>query len=97
VNDRARYERQMLLAEIGQKGQERLEKGVARLAGEGLCHEIATSYASRAGIGCVLPGSIDIEALTPSFVRGTATRAVVAGSRAALLALRAALADDSAP
>jgi hypothetical protein len=85
----------MLLAEIGQKGQERLEKGVARLAGQGLCHEIASSYAVRAGIGRVVPGTLDEAALAPSFVRGSATRAVVAGSRAALLALRAALAGES--
>ena len=97
MTDRARFERQMLLAEIGQKGQERLEKAAAALEGEGLCHEIATSYAVRAGIGRVRPGGIDVEALAPSFVRGSATRAVVAGSRAALWALRAALADDSTP
>ena len=97
MNDRARYERQMLLAEIGQTGQERLEKAVAALAGDGLCHEIATSYAVRAGIGRVVPGTIDETHLAPSFVRGSATRAVVAGSRAALLALRAALADDTTP
>jgi hypothetical protein len=97
VIDRSRYARQMLLAEIGQKGQERVEQAVAHLAGAGLCHEIATSYAARAGIGRIVPGSIDEAALAPSFLEGRATRAVVAGSRAALLALRAALAEEPKP
>jgi adenylyltransferase/sulfurtransferase len=90
VIDRARYARQMLVAEIGEAGQARLLAATARVAGDGLHHEIATAYASRAGIGTVLAGPID-DALAPSFVSTPAARAVIAGSRAALASIRAAL------
>jgi len=86
-----RYARQMLLAEIGEEGQRRLGAAVAAVAGPGLRHEIATSYARRAGIGDVAAGTVDESALAPSFLELPATRAVVAGSRAALSVLRAAV------
>jgi hypothetical protein len=81
----------MLLAEIGEAGQRRLGAATAAVAGDGLAHEIAVSYATRAGIGRVVPGSIDERALAPSFVENSATRAMVTGSRSALAALRDAL------
>ena len=80
----------MLLPEIGEEGQRRLGSATAAVAGEGLAHEIAVSYATRAGVGHIVPGAID-ELLAPSFLAIDATRAMVAGSRAALAALRAAL------
>jgi len=86
-----RYARQMLLAEIGEDGQRRLGAAVASVGGDGLCHEIATSYARRAGMGSIAPGPIDERGLAPSFLELAAPRAVVAGSRAALSSLRAAL------
>ena len=86
-----RYARQMLLAEIGEEGQRRLEAAVAAVEGEGLRHEIATTYARRAGIGRVTPGPIDEQCLAPSFLEHAGPRAVVAGSRAALSSLRDAL------
>ncbi len=98
MNPSRRYARQMLLAEIGEEGQRRLGATVAAVAGEGLGHEIATAYARRAGIGHLAPGSIDEVGLAPSFLEYAAPRAVVAGSRAALSVLRAALlAERGAP
>jgi hypothetical protein len=88
----------MLLAEIGERGQARLEEAVARVGGDGLCHQIAASYAARAGIGQILLGPIDETELAPSFLEHGATRAVVAGARAALASLRAAIGlDGEAP
>jgi len=87
----ARYLRQMLVGEIGQAGQARIARAAAPLSGVGLCHEIAVSYAERAGVGSVTPGAIDEASLAPSFLTNAAARAVVAGSRAALASLRAAL------
>ncbi|HEX9297507.1 MAG TPA: hypothetical protein VF881_16810 [Polyangiaceae bacterium] len=94
MNDRRRFVRQMLVAEIGERGQVRLERATAALAGEGLCHEIAVAYAGRAGISRVVAGAIDESRLAPTFVENAAARAVVAGSRAALSSLRAALSSD---
>jgi hypothetical protein len=91
VSDRARYARQIRLVEIGESGQARLEGGVAAVLGEGLCHEIATAYAARAGIGRLVAGTIDEAKLAPPFLENATARAVVAGSRAALSCLRAAL------
>jgi hypothetical protein len=85
------YLRQMILAEIGEVGQDKLASAVARLVGVGLCHEIAVSYAERAGVGAVVAGEIDEPGLAPAFMRYPAARAVVAGSRAALLAIRQAV------
>jgi hypothetical protein len=96
VIDRPRYVRQMLLAEIGEEGQQRLEVATAELAGDGLLHEIAATYAARAGIGRVVPGEV-ASSLAPSFLENPAARAMVAGSRAALLAMRSALARPLAP
>lgn len=81
----------MLLEEFGERGQRQLGAAVAAVAGEGLAHEIAAAYARRAGMGGVVPGSIDERGLAPSFLEHAAPRAVVAGSRAALAALRSVL------
>jgi hypothetical protein len=91
VNDPRRFVRQILVAEIGEAGQARLADAVSPVSGDGLAHEIATAYASRAGVGSVVPGPLDEAALAPAFLEDPAARAVVAGSRAALASLRAAL------
>jgi adenylyltransferase/sulfurtransferase len=94
---KARYARQILLAEIGPLGQERLLAARAAVAPPGgpstpLAHEIATRYAERAGFGSVVPGSIDHETLAPDeAVRHPAAKAVLAGSRAVLAAMRRVL------
>jgi hypothetical protein len=91
VSELRRYARQMRLAEIGEQGQRRLSEAMAKVAGRGLKHEIATDYARRAGMGGIVSGELDESYLAPSFLEHGAPRAVVAGSRAALAALRAAL------
>ena len=91
MSDFRRYARQMRLAEVGEDGQRRLGDAIAAVAGEGLKHEMATAYARRAGVGGIVAGEIDESCLTPAFIEHAAPRAVVAGSRAALAALRDAL------
>ena len=86
-----RYTRQMLLAEIGEEGQRRLGAATAAVTGSSLAHEVAAAYATRAGIGNVVPGVIDEARSAPVFLEYGAPRAVVAGSRAALSAMRAAI------
>jgi hypothetical protein len=91
VIEGARSIRQMLVAEIGAAGQARIEGASASVAGDGLVHEIAAAYALRAGIARIVPGAIDEERLAPAFLENPAARAMVAGSRAALASIRAAL------
>lgn len=86
-----RYARQMLVAEVGDIGQERLARATVALFGDGLAHRIACAYAERAGVGEIISGPLDEAALAPPFVMNPATRAVVAGARAALAAMRAVL------
>jgi hypothetical protein len=91
VIDFARYGRQMLLPDIGEEGQIRLGEAVAEVGGTGLAHEIASRYALGAGMGRIVPGTIDEAELCPSFLETAGARAVLAGSRAALLSMRRAL------
>jgi hypothetical protein len=91
----SRYFRQVLLLEIGESGQARLAAAEAAVGGIGLAHDVATRYAEGAGFGRVVDGAIDGEKLVPGFLELGAARAVLAGSRATLSALRAALGADS--
>jgi hypothetical protein len=91
VIDRSRYGRQILVAEIGEAGQARIEVATVALSGPGLAHEIACTYAERAGVSRIVPGLIDEREKAPTFLENATARAVVAGSRAALAALRSAL------
>lgn len=96
--DPARYLRQIMLPEVGDTGQARIAAATAFVRGSGLAHEVAARYATRAGFGGVEPGPIDVTELAPSdVVQGDAAREVLAGSRAALSAVRHALADESRP
>lgn len=90
--DRARLLRQILVAEIGEAGQERISKAGARALGEGLAHEVAARFATGAGFAKVEAGELDESALAPAFVRLPAARKVLAGSRHALSEIRRALA-----
>jgi hypothetical protein len=81
----------MLVAEVGEAGQERLAQATVALGGEGLDHFIACAYAERAGVGAIVDGPLDHAALAPPFLDIPAARSVVAGARAALGALRAVL------
>lgn len=94
MNDLRRYARQMIVAGVGEDGQRRILEAQGAVAGVGLSHEVATSYASRAGITRIAPGEID-PALAPEFLELAAPRAIVAGSRAALAVLRAAIDGSS--
>jgi hypothetical protein len=94
VNDLRRFARQIIVDGVGEDGQRRLAEATASVGGHGLAHEIATSYASRAGVGRIAAGSID-PALETEFLELAAARAVVAGSRAALATIRGAVLGDT--
>jgi hypothetical protein len=81
----------MLLPQIGEQGQLRLGEAAAAVGGSGLCHRVASRYALGAGMGRIAPGVVDEARLCPSFVTAGSARAVLAGSRAALSAMRLAL------
>lgn len=83
----ARYARQWMLPEIGAEGQRRILAAHAAVGGEGLAHEVARRYAERAGFCGILPGEI-----APGSLRHRGPRAVFAGARAALAAMRASAA-----
>jgi hypothetical protein len=104
MTDPARFLRQVLLPEIGEAGQRRLEAATAAVAqpdggGEGaLGHEVASAYALGAGFASVTPGPIDRAALAPEAIVATpAAREVLAGARAALAAMRSALDSTEEP
>lgn len=87
----ARFVRQMLLPEIGIEGQARIGQATARVSGASPAHAVARLYAEGAGFGAVTAGAIDVPALAPeSIVTSPAAREVLAGSRAALAAIRGA-------
>lgn len=92
MSDNARYVRQILLPQIGAEGQARIEAATAAVGGRGLLsHEVAELYARAAGFRAVAPGAVDVGELAPlSDVRSMAAREVLAGSRAALAAIREA-------
>lgn len=93
MGDPARYIRQVLVPEIGASGQERIEASVAAVGGRAsLSHEVAELYARGAGFRAIEPGFIDVSGLAPlGEVRSLAAREVLAGSRAALAAIREAV------
>lgn len=99
MSDAARFLRQVLLPEIGVEGQARIQASSAAVGGgAGLAHEVAQMYARGAGFARVEPGLIDVDALAPAHVvRTPAAREVLAGARAALAALRAAVGIEPAP
>lgn len=88
----ARFLRQVLLPEIGEQGQRRIEGASAAVGGASLAHEVARLYAAGAGFAAITPGEIDVDALAPAgMVKEAAAREVLAGARAALAELRRAL------
>lgn len=92
----ARFVRQVLLPEIGEAGQRRIEASSARVAGDGLAHEIAALYAAGAGFGAVTAGAVDVALLAPPDVVASASaREVLAGARAALSEMRRALGEET--
>lgn len=90
--DAERFVRQILLPEIGPSGQALIHRSAAAVAGDGLAAEVAIRYARTAGFGAVTDGALDLDALAPRAVCAFGeSRAVVAGARAALAEIRAAL------
>jgi hypothetical protein len=87
----ARFVRQMLLPEIGIEGQARIGQATAAVSGASPAHAVARLYAEAAGFGAIAAGLIDVDALAPlEIVSSPAAREVLAGSRAALAAIRRA-------
>jgi hypothetical protein len=87
----ARFVRQMLLPEIGIEGQARIGQATAAVGGASPAHAVARLYAEGAGFLAIAAGPIDVAALAPSsIVSSPAAREVLAGSRAALVAIRRA-------
>lgn len=87
----ARYLRQIILAEVGTEGQHRLANAVAAVgaAERGLAYETAVRYAQRVGFARIEEGQISVDDLAPAaVVHNEACRDVLAGSRAALNAMR---------
>jgi hypothetical protein len=100
---RARYARQILLPELGPGGQARIVAGCAAVAGQPggssptqqLTHQVAERYARCAGFERVSAAALDLEAMAPrDVVSHDAPRAVLAGARAALAAIRRAAATS---
>ena len=90
---RARFARQILLIGVGEEGQRRIERSVARVPSRGLAGEVAGAYASRAGFRGVVDGPGET---APAFVRAPAARDVIGGSLAVLREILAAIdTDDS--
>jgi hypothetical protein len=93
----ARYARQILLVEIGVKGQERILSATAALevtaADDGLARTVAERYARRAGFCDVGLDAASPDELAPrDLTTHAAPRAVLAGARAAARAIRKAIA-----
>jgi hypothetical protein len=88
----ARYLRQILLPEIGDRGQRAIAAGTAEVSAPGLAGEVAERYARAAGFEAIAAAEIDVGVLAPaSIVRSLPAREVLAGARVALAAMRAAV------
>jgi hypothetical protein len=88
----ARFVRQVLLPEIGIEGQARIGQAIAAVGGPSPAHEIASLYAAGAGFASIAAGPIAAFALAPAaIVSSPAAREILAGSRAALAAIRGAV------
>ncbi|HEU4410683.1 MAG TPA: hypothetical protein VFS43_35845 [Polyangiaceae bacterium] len=88
--DDVRYQRQIVLREVGYEGQARIAASVARVPVEGLAGEVAALYARRAGFGAVVdaPGEAP---RAPDWVASPAAAEIVSGSLAALAAFAGAV------
>jgi hypothetical protein len=77
----------MLVPGVGPEGQARIARATARVDGVGLSYEIASRYASGAGFARVEPSGAPA-LFESSVLELDAPRAVLAGSRSALAAIR---------
>jgi hypothetical protein len=95
--DAVRYLRQILLAEIGAPGQERIGAATAQVKGPTAAHAVAELYARRAGFGCLADAPATVEpGATDEVVRTPAARDVLAGARMALAEMRRAAGMEEA-
>lgn len=88
-----RYQRQIVLREVGYEGQARLSASTAKVPGAGLAGEVASLYARRAGFGDVVETRSEAPR-APDWVTSPEAAAVVSGSLAALEAFAKAVLDD---
>jgi hypothetical protein len=91
--DDVRFQRQIVLREVGYGGQARLGAATARVPAAGLRGEVASLYARRAGFGAVV--AVEAEGAgvpeAPSWVASPEAAEVIAGSLAALRAFASAV------
>lgn len=97
MSDLVRHLRQVMLPELGEAGQSRLDRAVLPVGGEGLAHEVATRYALGAGAAGVVPGPLGAESRVPAWVEHEPAAGVLAGARAALAAIRVAALGEGRP
>lgn len=87
----ARFLRQILVSEIGQSGQTKIERAVAELPVAAAEAEVAELYARRAGFAEVRFEPATEQLAQTWTAQSLSVRAVLAGSRCALLAIRRAV------
>ncbi len=85
----ARFLRQILVSEIGQSGQTKIERAVAELPVAAAEGEVAELYARRAGFVRFEPAA-ELRDQTWT-AQSPSVQAVLSGSRCALLAIRKAV------
>ncbi|MDB4994655.1 MAG: hypothetical protein JWM74_2087 [Myxococcaceae bacterium] len=93
----ARYTRQSRLADVGERGQERLLGTQARVPEGGLAHEIEARYLAAAGVKVVRApraegAALEVDPEPGHMFADPAARAVAEGARRALDVICAALA-----
>ena len=93
-----RYQRHLVLREIGPAGQARLLAATAQLPLlPAFAEDVATRYARRAGFGQV-EAAADVSApVAPAWMTTPAARSLLVGSLSALTALRLAIGMAPAP
>ena len=96
--DPARHLRQILLAEIGELGQQRIARATAQVLGSGPEHAIAALYAERAGFASLAPApSVARSHDDDRVIRTPAARDVLDGARLALAEMRRAVGMEPGP
>lgn len=85
--DRVRFSRQLVLVEIGERGQAAIAAATARVPTAGFAGEVARTYALRAGFAAVEEGP---PSDVPAWVTTPVARELVSGAMAAVAAIRTA-------
>jgi hypothetical protein len=83
--DAERFVRQAMVAEIGEAGQRSIAASAAPVLGATLAHQVARTYAERAGFEALAPGPAELDpGAPPEWVADPSARSVLAGARAAV-------------